>query len=108
MNVLELPSQTKLTTADLTEDEKTLLAGIALKDAGTRAALLMFAQKAIDEAAAKRKLATVISITDRRNNFDRLAGDAADAMAKIPRESKPAAPPRRAARKTRGLAPQPN
>ena len=37
----------------------------------------------------------------RRQIADRLAGEAADAMAKTPRESKPAAPPRRAARKTK-------
>jgi hypothetical protein len=40
----------------------------------------------------------------RRKIADRLAGEAADAMAKTPRESKPAAPPRRAARKTNGKA----
>lgn len=35
----------------------------------------------------------------RRQIADRLAGDAADAMAKTSRESKPAAPPRRATKK---------
>lgn len=44
----------------------------------------------------------------RRQIADRLAGEAADAMAKTPRESKPAAPRPRAAKKTKGLAPQLN
>ncbi|GAB1369677.1 hypothetical protein MASR1M42_22290 [Azonexus hydrophilus] len=69
MNVLELPPHTKATTADLTEDERILLAGIALKDAGTRAALVMFARKAIEEDAARRKTSTVISITERRRQI---------------------------------------
>ena len=38
----------------------------------------------------------------RRQIADRLADEAADAMAKTPRESKPAAPPRRAAKKGNG------
>ena len=103
MNVLKLPSHAKATTADLTEEKKTLLAGIALKDAGTRAALLMFARKAIEEDAARRKPATVISMTEKRQKIaDRLVGEAAGAMAKTPRESKPAAPPRPAARREKG------
>jgi len=36
-----------------------------------------------------------------------LAGEAANAMAKTPRESKPAAPPRRAAKKMKGIATPP-
>lgn len=44
----------------------------------------------------------------RREIAARLADEAANAMKKTPRESKPAAPRPRAARKTKGLAPKLN
>lgn len=61
-----------------------------------------------DSGVAACELVAHLIRDARRQIADRLAGEATDAMANPPRESKPAAPPRRAARKTKGLAPQLN
>lgn len=61
-----------------------------------------------DSGVAACELVAHLIRDTRRQIADRLAGEAADAMAKTPRESKPAAPTRRAAKKTKGLAPQLN
>lgn len=57
-----------------------------------------------DSGVAACELVAYLIHDARRQITDRLAGEAADAMAKTPRESKPAAPPRRAARKGNGKA----
>ncbi len=57
-------------------------------------------------AAYPAQCAVVIQFPKRRDD-DRLAGAAADTMAKIPRESEPAAPSRRATKKTKGIASPP-
>lgn len=57
-----------------------------------------------DSGVAACELVAHLIRDARRQIADRLAGEAADAMAKPPRELKPAAPPRRVARKTKGLA----
>jgi hypothetical protein len=56
-----------------------------------------------DSGVAACELVAHLIRDARRKIADRLAGEAADAMAKTPRESKPAAPPRRAARKTKAV-----
>ncbi|MBS3936393.1 MAG: hypothetical protein KGZ43_09485 [Sulfuritalea sp.] len=57
-----------------------------------------------DSGVAACELVAHLIRDARRQIADRLAGEAADAMANPPRESKPAAPPRRAAQKTKGLS----
>jgi hypothetical protein len=60
-----------------------------------------------DSGVAACELVAHLIRDARRQIADRLAGEAADAIndtpAKTPRESKPAAPPRRATRKTKSL-----
>lgn len=56
-----------------------------------------------DSGVAACELVAHLIRDARRQIADRLAGEAADAMAKTPCESKPAAPPRRAARKMKPL-----
>lgn len=61
-----------------------------------------------DSGVAACELVAHLIRDARRQIADRLADEAADAMAKIPRESEPAAPPRRGAKKAKGLASQLN
>ena len=57
-----------------------------------------------DSGVAACELVAHLIRDARRQIADRLAGEAADAMAKNPRESKPAAPPRRAAKRSKVAA----
>lgn len=54
-----------------------------------------------DSGVAACELVAHLIHDARRQIADRLAGEAADAMAKIPRESKPAAPPQRTAKRAK-------
>jgi hypothetical protein len=60
-----------------------------------------------DSGVAACELVAHLIRDARRQIADRLAGEAADAMAKIPRELEPAAPARRATKKTKGIASPP-
>ncbi|GAB1369676.1 hypothetical protein MASR1M42_22280 [Azonexus hydrophilus] len=103
MNVLETLSRAEavidLLRVNLAEDF-----GASLP---TNAGLSLIEAKQDSGVAACELVAHLIR--DARHQItDRLASEAADAMAKTPRESKPAATPRRATKKTKGLAPQLN